>query len=216
MSSIATQRPRRHIPLDDDERLYEIVNGVKVYPRDEEADHDVVDGVRDEALYEVVRGVRQECPPMALKSSAVNSELARHLGNHAKAAGIGRVVVEGLFLIDSIADTKRRPDIAFVSFDRWPKADRSPEGTGQSMPPDLAVEIVSPTDRAEAALTKIREYFDSGVRLVWAVYPELRVIHVFESFTSIRVVAPDGELVGDEVVPGFRLPMATLFEDLEG
>ena len=81
------------------------------------------------------------------------------------------------------------------------------------MVPDLAVEVVSPTDRAEAGLDKVREYFEAGVQLVWVIYPKLRVVHVFESFTRIRVLTRADDLDGGALLPGFRLPLATLFED---
>ena len=215
MSTVAILE-QRHVRPNDDEALYEVVNGVKVYPRDEEVDDQTVDGVRDDALYEVVGGVRVELPPMATRASYIKTELGFHLTNRAKAGRLGRVDVEGLFLIPRPDDTSRRPDVAFVSYQRWARETALPEGAAWPIVPDLAIEVVSPNDHAEAALDKIREYFEAGVRQVWAVYPELRVIHVFESFTTIRVVAGDGVLEGGEVVPGFRLPMATLFEDLDG
>jgi Uma2 family endonuclease len=216
MSTVSLLEPGRLVRPNDDETLYEIVNGVKVYPRDEEADDRTVDGVRDDALYEVVGGVRVELPPMASRASHIKSDLGIYLGNHAKTARLGRVEVEGLFLIPRTDGTSRRPDVAFISYERWAREKAIPEGAAWPLIPDLAVEVVSPNDPAEAALAKIREYFDAGVRQVWAVYPELRVVHVFESFTTIRVVTGEGVLEGGEVVPGFRLPMATLFEDLDG
>ena len=215
MSTALVLDREQDVRPNDDEALYEVVNGVKVYPRDEVDDH-TVDGVRDDALYEVVRGVRVELPPMASRASFIKTELGMHLGTHAKAAKLGRVDVEGLFLIPRPDGTSRRPDVAFISYERWAREKAIPEGAAWPFAPDLAVEVVSPNDQAEAALAKIREYFEAGVRQVWAVYPELRVVHVFESFSTIRVVTGDGVLDGGEVLPGFRLPMPTLFEDLDG
>lgn len=216
MPTVGVLERGRQVRPNDDEALYEVVNGVKVYPRDEEVDDQTVDGVRDDALYEVVRGVRVEPEPMASRAALLNYELARQLGNHVKGAGLGRVQSEGLFLLDSVSNQQRRPDSAFVSYERWPRTDRVPVGAAWPVVPDLAIEIVSPTDRAEAALEKIREYFEAGVRTVWVVYPELRIAHVFGSFTSIRVVGGEDILDGGEIVPGFRVPLASIFEDLDG
>ena len=80
--------------------------------------------------------------------------------------------------------------------------------------PDLAIEVTSPTDRAEAQRGKVLEYFQAGVRCVWVVYPKLRLIDVYESPTSSRVFGPDDTLIGDPVLPGFALPLGELFRPL--
>ena len=79
--------------------------------------------------------------------------------------------------------------------------------------PDLAIEVVSPTDFAEDLLTKLDEYFRAGVSLVWVVYPSLRLIHVYESMTRIRVATATDELDGGAVLPGFRVAVAALFPE---
>ncbi len=198
-----------------DEPLYKVVNGLAVSPRAEADNSDFDEETFENSLHEVVDGVRVEAV-MSNKAVGVNTQLGTQLANHARAERVGRVWIEGMFLLEPTATRKRRPDVAFVSYARWPRETPIPEGGAWQVAPDLAVEVISPTDLAEDALAKVREYFDAGVRLVWVVYPELRVIHVFESFTTIRVLAGDGVLEGGEVIPGFRLSMATLFEDLHG
>jgi Uma2 family endonuclease len=107
----------------------------------------------------------------------------------------------------------RRPDLAFVSSDRWP-ADRpkSSRDNAWDVVPDLAVEVISPYDRANEQLKKVLEYFEAGVRLVWVVFPEWRVIHVYESPTQIRVLTEADTLDGGPVLPGFQLPLDRLFD----
>lgn len=168
--------------------------------------------VVEEPLYEVVNGRKVELPPMAIKSVVVASRLARHLGNHADDENLGHVVSEGLFILDDEADIRRRPDVAFVSYEHWPRERGFPAEGDWLMIPDLAVEVVSPNDRAEDALAKIREYFEAGVSAVWVVYPNLNIVHIFETFTSIRVVSGDSTLDGGTAVPGFRIALAKLFE----
>ena len=192
-----------------DSELYEVVNGVVVLPRQGGPGPN-----EDDPSYEVVRGVRVEPPPMANTAAAVAFELGHHLSLHARTEGIGRVQVEMIYLIKPEENTRRRPDVSFVSHARWPRETPIPRGAAWPVVPDLAVEVVSPNDIAEDALLKIRDYFESGVRLVWVIYPELRVIHVFESFTTIRVLSGEQALDGGEVVRGFHLSLTTLFEDL--
>jgi Uma2 family endonuclease len=126
----------------------------------------------------------------------------------------GQVVVEALFLIPLSTDAsrKRRPDLAFVSADRWP-IDRpvSLRQDAWDVVPDLTVEVVSPTDIAQDLLGKVKEYFQAGVRLVWVVYPIQRCIHVYEAWNRIRVVTETDELDGGEVLPGFRRSLDGLF-----
>ena len=172
--------------------------------------------IEDDSLYEVVNGRRVELPPMGASPTRVASILGQNLGPYAKAKGLGRVDVEMLYRLDDVGDLERRPDVAFVSYRRWPRNQPVPDDAAWNVVPDLAVEVVSPTDRDEAGLAKVREYFQAGVRLVWKVYPRERVVHVYESFTTIRVLTRADELDGGPIVPGFRLPLATLFEDQAG
>jgi Uma2 family endonuclease len=168
---------------------------------------------QSEALYEVVNGRRLELPPMGAFPTRVASILDQNLGPYVKAKRLGRVDVEMLYRLDEAGDLERRPDVAFVSYQRWPRDRPVPEDAAWDVIPDLAVEVVSPTDRAEASLDKVREYFEAGVRVVWVIYPKLRVVHVFESFTRIRVLTGADDLDGGAFVPGFRLSLTTLFED---
>jgi Uma2 family endonuclease len=169
--------------------------------------------IEDDSLYEVVNGRRVELPPMGAFPTEIASILIEYLGPFARQHDLGKVVGEMLFLIDPEADLQRRPDVAFVSSKRWPRRRPAPDDAAWDVVPNLAVEVVSPTDRAEAALDKVREYFEAGVQLAWVIYPKLRVVHVFESFTRIRVLTRADDLDGGALLPGFRLPLAALFED---
>jgi Uma2 family endonuclease len=171
---------------------------------------------RDEAFYEFIGGRWIETPTMGYFASPVASRLSNSLGFHIEQQTPcpGQVVVEALFRIPLTKDAsrKRRPDLAFVSADRWP-IDRpvSPREDAWDVVPDLAVEVVSPTDIAEDLLGKVKEYFLARVRLVWVVYPIQRCFHVYESWNRIRVVTEADELDGGEVLPGFRHPLDRLF-----
>ena len=109
-------------------------------------------------------------------------------------------------------DLRRRPDVAFVSTARWPLDRLIPEAGDWEVVPDLAVEVVSPTDTMEEVLAKMHEYFEKGVRQVWIVVPMRQQVHVFDSPTRSRILAAVDELDGGELLPGFRLPLARLFQ----
>ena len=90
---------------------------------------------------------------------------------------LGLAVSEVLFVLNAARDLKRRPDVAFVSYARWPTPVVARESAWKVVP-DLAVELVSPTNLAEEIDRKITDYFQSGVRLVWAFYPDSGRVYV--------------------------------------
>lgn len=125
---------------------------------------------------------------------------------------LGVAVGEVPFQLSAPINRNRRPDAAFVSYQRWPKSQRPPESENAwPVVPDLAVEVVSPTDYAEDLLEKVEEYLRAGVRLVWVVYPRRELLQVYQSLTQIRGLTRQDELDGGDVLPGFRLPLAALF-----
>jgi Uma2 family endonuclease len=166
----------------------------------------------DDVLYEVVDGKVVE-KIVGAQQVEIAFILARELDWFAKPNRLGRALTELIFRIDPAADLQRRPDAAFISDARWPFRRRVPDVAVWDMVPDLAIEVVSPSNTAYEVLRKIHEYFAAGVRLVWVVYPELREVYIYSSPSAIHVVSRDGELTGGDLLPGFRLPLAALFED---
>ena len=77
--------------------------------------------------------------------------------------------------------------------------------------PDLAVEVTSPTDTVYELEEKVEEYLRAGVRLVWVIHPEVHAIQVIRGDGSGYRLRAGDELSGEEVVPGFRCPVASLF-----
>ena len=108
----------------------------------------------------------------------------------------------------------RGPDVAFTSWDRLPGRRRS----GQPIPrqaPDLAVEVLSPSNTRGEMARKRDEYFRAGVRLVWEVDPRARAVRVYTAADRSEDLAGDQTLTGGDVLPGFTLPLADLFGQLD-
>jgi Uma2 family endonuclease len=169
----------------------------------------------DEALYEFVNGQRVEMPPMSIRARIVAARFAAELATFGKTSGLGEVFPEMLFRIPLTEDEgrERRPDISFVSYKNWPtESPLDPDANAWEVIPDLAIEVTSPSDKAEDQREKILEYFRVGVRCVWVVYPRLRLIDVYESPTSIRVLSSTETLRGEPVLPGFEVSVSSLFE----
>jgi Uma2 family endonuclease len=118
-----------------------------------------------------------------------------------------------LYRIDQAKDLQRRPDVSFVSHARWPIRRRVPDVPVWDLVPDLAIEVVSPSNSANDVQKRIHEYFNAGVIRVWVVYPEEREVYVYSSPKQIQVLQIGDDLDGGELLPGFRLPLAALFED---
>jgi Uma2 family endonuclease len=166
-----------------------------------------------DVLYEVINGRRVELPPMGAFEADVAFALGLFLGLFCRTHRLGKVEVEMMFRLGAATDLQRRPDVSFVSYERWPRGRPVPRAPFWDVVPDLAVEVVSPTNIATETLDKIDEYFRSGVRLVWVIYPVQEQIYVYESPTVIRVLRLGDDLDGGAILPDFRLPLATLFHD---
>jgi Uma2 family endonuclease len=103
----------------------------------------------------------------------------------------------------------RAPDFAFVS-----KARILPGGLPKKFfpgAPDLAVEVLSPSDTTEEVDEKVLDWLGGGCQAVWVVDPGLRTVTIYHSPTDIRVCPSDGELADDKIVPGFRCKVSDLF-----
>ena len=160
--------------------------------------------------YEVVNDQPTERPEMGAYPEELASILHEYLGPYVRRQNLGRSIIETKF--QTTPRNQRRPDLAFISFSQWPKGRRAPNKPAWDLVPDLAVEVISKTDVAWDVLAKVKEYFDAGVKLIWLIYPNLETIHVYTSFTRIEVLSRPDTLGGGDVVPGFQLPLADLFE----
>ncbi len=159
---------------------------------------------------ELVRGhVVREPRPMPLHGR-VAARLTRFLDEHVDAGDFGAVLVEVDFLLSEEPPTVRAPDIAFVSTGRLPHDAYAP--VYWRFAPDLAVEILSPSNRAAEMQRKVLEYIDAGSRMVWVIDPEAQTAIAYGSRTDIQLLGPDEALHGGDVLPGFLLPLARLFE----
>jgi Uma2 family endonuclease len=168
-------------------------------------------GRRLPKLYEVVGGQVVEKPPMGAFESTLASFLARWMAPYADENHLGMVVTETLFPIDPKGNLKRRPDLAFVSVERWPLRRRVPRTEAWEVVPDLAIEVVSLTNTADQVNEKIEDYFRSEVRQVWVIYPGTSKVYVYDSPTTARILQLGDDLDGGTLLPGFRLPLAVLF-----
>lgn len=103
----------------------------------------------------------------------------------------------------------RKPDVTYIRKERLPEGLTS-EGY-EYLPPDLAVEVVSPNDSYYEVEAKVIEYLDAGVSLIWIVDPESRTVRIHRRDGSVAWLRQRDELSGEDVVPGFRCPVSAIF-----
>lgn len=167
-----------------------------------------LDLVPDDRRGELLRGVMLPAVPARRTQWLLMGTLNRSLGVFAGVRGLGDVGPDAGFLLERNPDTVLAPDVSFVAADRqWPDdALGSP-----AMAPDLAVEVRSPSNSRREIALKVEIYLRAGVRLVWVVDADARTVTVYAPDRPPRVLAVGDVLDGEDVLPGYRLPLADLF-----
>jgi len=160
-------------------------------------------------ILELVEGEIVEKMP-SFVPSMIAAEILTAIRVFLKANPLGYVTgADGGYVL-SEEDTFN-PDVGYISKERLPVM---PEREAP-VPPDLAVEVVSPTDSIKAAQRKARKYLRYGTRMVWIVYPEDKTVDIClpdeAEGMRIREVGIDGILDGGDVLPGFQLPVRDIF-----
>jgi Uma2 family endonuclease len=154
---------------------------------------------------ELIGGEVIRMPPPSrvhdLTKNRINEALFVYLHAHSE-LGLRCLVEMGAEL------TKRDifvPDVSVVSRQRLHAEGRIFRGA-----PELAIEVVSPTERATHLKHKIDGYLAAGSRSVWVVYPDSRSVMIHTS-DSVRELKAD-QLIEDPLLPGFSVPVSTFFE----
>lgn len=164
----------------------------------------------DGSTYELDHGELICMGPAGSRSGIVTFRVSLRCGAFVEQQRLGVCgSAEWGFRLSTNPDTVRVPDIGFVSAERIP-ADGILQGFWPGAP-DLAIEVLSPTDRFADVLVKVHEYLDAGVRLVWVIDPESRRAFIFRPAREPEIVDADGELRGEDVVPGFVLHLVEVW-----
>ncbi len=160
--------------------------------------------------YELVRGeLRTMAPPGAYHGKSA-SRVGIHLAIHVNENDLGEVyIAEVGFLIGSNPDHVRAPDVAFV---RREREDEVGEIHGYFPgPPDLAIEVISPNDIYREVDEKVQDWLEAGTRMVIVINPRRREVRLHTPQADAIVLMPGDTLDGGDVVPGWRIPVRTVF-----
>lgn len=171
----------------------------------------------DESPFELIEGEVQLLSPNMPRSSRVNGRIFRLLAAHVEAHQQGEVFIETPFVLQrekQWVKGSRVPDTMFVTADRLKalaETDQEWENSPLPLVPDLAVEVMSPTDRLAAAKRKAERYLEDGVRLVWVIDPERQAVFVYGA-EGVVTLTDEDTLTGEGVIAGFAVEIHKLFD----
>ena len=163
---------------------------------------------QNDGRYELVEGEVVELAP----ANDEHGNLALNVGTafniYRRQRGVGQARVETGYTLRTGPDTVRGPDVSFVLHPRV-------EGRGSGFvpgAPDIAVEVVSPSNTAAEVSRKVAEYLAAGSQRVWVVYPSARRVVIHRADGSVLSYDGDDVITDEELLPGFSLPLSEIFE----
>jgi Uma2 family endonuclease len=160
--------------------------------------------------YDVIDGVLYQLAPPSVEHGYVSLNIGSAIREHVRRHRLGQAYAESTFILADDPPTVLTPDVSFVRADRiLPRDQRSAFGP---QVPDLAVEIKSPSDTYPEITHKMRRYIELGVVLGWLVDPDRQTVTVFEHGKPDRVLSVADVLDGGDVLPGFQVSLASIFE----
>jgi len=159
---------------------------------------------------ELVNGKVVPMSPAGSEHGGIAGLIAGHLFVYSMSHAPGRILVaEAGFLISRNPDTVRAPDLMYIETSRLPDG-KLLKGF-LTTPPDVALEVVSPTDTFSEVVEKAESYVSAGVRLVWVIDPQTLRAYVFRKGKPVNNLTQDDVLSGEDVLPGFELALNEIF-----
>jgi len=161
--------------------------------------------------HELVGGFLVSEPLAGGRHGRVAARIAAKLDNHAHAQRLGVVLTCDTGCVLHLSpDTVRGPDVAFVKRERYEALED--ETKAIPGPPDLAVEVLSPSNSPAEVRGKVADYLAAGTALVWIVDPNSETVTTYRTLFEPSIVASDGCLAAEDILPGLSLPVSDLFD----
>ncbi len=161
-------------------------------------------------LYELVKGELITMPPAGGEHGAIGVNASTHLNVFVRQNDLGAVFNSDTgFIIESDPDTVRAPDVSFVRKERIP-ADGIPKGF-IPLAPDLAVEVISPSDSYTEVAEKVVQLLEAGTLLIVLIDPRTRTITLRHRSGETTTLTEADTLTLGDVLPGFECPVGELF-----
>ena len=165
----------------------------------------------DEGKHELQAGLLVSEPLPGSEHGRVAAAVTDELRTHVRMHRFGVVFTcDTGFVLARSPDTVRGPDVSFVTRERFEKVGTS--ATAFPEAPDLAVEVLSPSNTPASMHGKVADYLAAGTRRVWVIDSETRTVAVYATLLAPRILSTTDFLEGEDVVPGFRVRVSDLFE----
>jgi Uma2 family endonuclease len=148
--------------------------------------------------------------PPGMEHARKTQRLGRYTGNFIEEHGLGEDFAEAGFIVSRNSDTVLAPDWAFITHERL--SDITLEGY-LPLAPDLVLETRSPHDTTREVALKVDRWLQAGVKIVWDLNPATKILTVHRPGANSRFLKPTATLSGEEVLPGFELPLSKLFPE---
>jgi Uma2 family endonuclease len=163
-----------------------------------------------EGRWELIDGELVEMSPSGPLASQTAAWIVYLLIGYVAPRHLGSIFgADGGFVLFPGRELLRVPDVAFVRAERLPARE---EMFGfLRLAPDLAVEVISPSERPADIAAKVAMYLDAGVQLIWLVDPRVHTVTIHTPEQQARTLGENDEIDGGDVLPGFRVSVATLF-----
>jgi len=163
--------------------------------------------------FELIEGELVMSPRASLKHGSIAVKISAALVNFVKPKKLG-VVLDSSTGFRMKSGNVRSPDVSFISKERLIDM----KGLSKEFfkgAPDLAIEILSPSDTMEKIHRKIIEFFENGTKILWLINPEEEIVLVYHSPRPDKLLQSHDYFDGEDVVPGFSLQVAELFQEMD-
>ena len=156
--------------------------------------------------FEYIKGELIPMPPTSIEHGNISSNIQWYLQSYVRTNQLGRVYTSDTGF--RVGERILMPDVAFISKSKLPD-----DQSGMfSIPPELAIEVISPTDSQSKVVEKTFAYLEAGTQIVWVLEPIGKTVTVYRSETDITTLTRKDTLTGEDVIEGFSCPVAQLFE----
>lgn len=157
--------------------------------------------------YEYNRGVIEKTEAMRIKEQYLVFNILRHFSG-TPAAGSGHQIVQELEIWTS-EDQWRKPDLAFLTIEQARAG-----AQGYEPVPEFIIEVISPNDKINLVKNKVYEYFKAGVKVLWHVFPEQKVVEVYRAPESVEVCSGSKPCSAEPLVEGFVMKAEEVFREV--
>jgi Uma2 family endonuclease len=148
--------------------------------------------------------------PAGAEHGVIIGRIMSYLGSFICSSGLGEML-DGQTGFRMASDDVFSPDVSFITTERW-AAHRKTGNVFVAGAPDLVVEVLSPGDTVGVTEEKIAQYFKNGSRLAWVVHPRTKTVFVYHGPAADKLLKVSDALDGEDVVPGFTLPLSQVFK----